>query len=165
MTDASGGRGPGGLSGAGGSIASEALQLSLTGDIDGALALLRAARENAPLDQSALSLMFKLLQDRGPGDEVFDICAAGIELAEQSAASSSLSSSPSLSSSSGRNKPITRSTWHLRRGLLHVEGRNREDAVRDLLLVLKLKASDDHTAQAQKALLAAAQLPARSPKR
>lgn len=140
-------------SAAGGSIASEALQLSLTGDIDGALALLRAARENAPLDQSALSLMFKLLQDRGPGDEVFDVCAAGIELAEQARAAGVAVS---------RGKPITRSTWHLRRGLLHVEGRNREEAVRDLLLVLKLKASDDHTAQAQKALLAAAQLPARA---
>lgn len=137
-----------------GSIAGEALKLSLTGDVAGALALLRAARENGPLDESALSLLFSLLHDQGPSDEVFAVCADAIERAEQAQAAGKV-----------RGKPITRSTWHLRRGLLHVEGRNREDAVRDLLLVLKLKASDDHTAQAQKALLAAAQLPARSPKR
>lgn len=122
----------------GGSVASEALQLSLRGDVDGALSLLRAARENAPLDESALSLLFNLLQDLGVSDEVIAVCGEGLERAK---------------------RPVAKSTWHLRRGLLLIEGKNRDGAVKDLLAVLKLKASEDHTTQAQKALLAAAQLP------
>ncbi len=121
-----------------GSVAVEALQLSLKGDVAGALALLRAARENAPLDESALSLLFKLLQDVGVSDEVIAVCDEGLGNAQ---------------------RPVAKSTWHLRRGLLHIEGRNRDGAVKDLMAVLKLKASADHTAQAQKALLAAAALP------
>ncbi|MDP2341453.1 MAG: hypothetical protein Q8O67_10865 [Deltaproteobacteria bacterium] len=120
------------------SIAAEALQLSLVGDVAGALALLRAARENAPLDEAALGLLFKLLGDAGPTDEVLALCAEGLALAK---------------------RPITTSTWHLRRGLLHLEARRRADAVKDLMVVLKLKVSDDQRAEAQKALLRAAELP------
>ncbi len=127
------------------SIAFEALQLSLGGDVAGALALLRAAQENAPLDESALSLLFKLLYDVGPSDEAFTVspellavCTAGLVLAK---------------------RPIAMSTWHLRRGLLHLAGGQRVDAVKDLLAVLKLQASVDHRDQAQKALLRAAGLP------
>ena len=120
------------------SIAAEALQLSLTGDVAGALTLLRAARENGPLDESALSLLFNLLHDSGPTDEALAACGEGLALAK---------------------RPITTSTWHLRRGLLHLEAGHRNDAVKDLTMVLKLKASEDHRAQAQKALLRAAELP------
>lgn len=121
-----------------GSVATEALQLSLKGDVAGALALLRAARENSPLDESALSLLFKLLQESGATDEVITVCEEGLALAK---------------------RPVAKATWHLRRGLLLIEAKNRDAAVKDLMAVLKLKASEDHTAQAQKALLAAAQLP------
>ena len=121
-----------------GSVAAEALQLSLKGDVEGALGLLRAARENAPLDDSALSLLFNLLHDLGVSDEVIAVCGEGLERAK---------------------RPVQKSAWHLRRGLLFIEGKNRDGAVKDLMAVLKLKASEDHTAQAQKALLAAAQLP------
>jgi hypothetical protein len=120
-----------------GSVAAEAVQLSLNGDVAGALALLRQARENAPLDEAALSLLFNLLHDLGPTDEVFAVCSEGLALAQ---------------------RPVARSSWHLRRGLLAVEGARRTEAVNDLMAVLKLKASDDHVAQAQMARLAAAQL-------
>ena len=121
-----------------GSVAAEALQLSLVGDVVGALALLRAARDNGPLDESALSLLFNLLHDGGPSAEVIAVCGEGLALAK---------------------RPIAVSTWHLRRGLLHIEARRREEAVKDLLVVLKLKVSEDHRARAQKALLQAAELP------
>ena len=122
------------------SVAVEALQLSLVGDVDGALALLRAARDNAPLDESALSLLFNLLHDAGPSDEALAVCAEGLQLAA---------------------RPIATSTWHLRRGLLHVEAHNRTGAVADLMAVIKQRASKDHEVQAQKALLRAAELPKR----
>ena len=121
-----------------GSVAGEALQLSLVGDVAGALALLRAARENGPLDEAALSLLFSLLKDTGPSDENMAVCAEGLALAK---------------------RPITTSTWHLRRGLLHLEAARRADAVKDLMVVLKLRCSEDQRAEANKALLKAADLP------
>ena len=121
-----------------GSIAAEALQLSITGNVEGALGLLRAARSNGPLDESALSLLFSLLHDRRPvDDEVIVICAEGLALAV---------------------RPVAKSAWHLRRGLLLVDAEDGAGAAKDLLAVLKLRASDDHVTQANRALLAAAQL-------
>lgn len=115
--------------------------MSRTGDVVGAIALLRAARENGPLDEPATSLLFNLLQD-APDDEGHGerlaLCEHGLSLAK---------------------RPVTRSSWHLRRGTLHVERRDRAAALVDLQMVLKLKASEDHTAQAQKALLAVAAMP------
>ena len=121
-----------------GSIAAEALELSRVGDVAGALVLLRAARSNGPLDESALSLLFNFLHDTGPSDELLAVCGEGLALAK---------------------RPITTSTWHLRRGLLHLESNAKDAAVKDLLVVLKLKVSDDHRARAQKGLLRAAELP------
>lgn len=120
------------------SISSEALHLSQMGDVAGALRLLRSARDNAPLDESALSLIFSLLHDSGPTDEVFAVCGEGLALAK---------------------RVITTSTWHLRRGLLHIEAGHRSEAVKDLMTVLKLKASEDQRALAQKLLVRAAELP------
>jgi len=122
------------------SIAAEALQLSLVGNVAGALELLREARKNAPLDESALSLLFNLTHDVRPveaDDEIIAVCTEGLALAK---------------------RPVSKSSWHLRRGLLLTEAGDRDGAVKDLLAVLKLKASEDHTTQANKALLAAAQM-------
>jgi hypothetical protein len=123
------------------SVALEALSLSRSGDVGGAVALLRAARANGPLDEPATSLLFNLVQD-APDDEGHGerlaLCDDGLSLAK---------------------RPVTRSSWHLRRGLLHVERADRAAALVDLQAVLKLKASEDHTAQAQKALLVVATLP------
>lgn len=125
-----------------GSIALEALTLARTGDIRGALALLRAARDNGPLDEAATSLMFNLLHDAGDDESLSEriaLCAHGLTLAQ---------------------RPVTRSSWHLRRGTLHLAARRRGEALADLQAVLKLNASEDHTTEARKGLLAVAQLPA-----
>jgi hypothetical protein len=123
------------------SIALQALSLSRQGDVAGAIALLRQARDNGPLDEPATSLLFNLLHD-APDDEGHGerlaLCEHGLALAK---------------------RPVTRSSWHLRRGALHVERHDRAAALADLQMVLKLKASDDHTAQAQKALLVVATMP------
>lgn len=123
-----------------GSIALEALGLSRAGDVLGAIALLRAARDNAPLDEPATSLLFNLLHDAADDEDCGErlaLCDHGLALAR---------------------RPLTRSSWHLRRGALHIERQDRAAALTDLQAVLKLKASEDHTAQAQKALLVVATL-------
>jgi len=121
-----------------GSVALEALALSRAGDTAGAVALLRGARDNGPLDEPATSLLFNLLQDATDDDdraERLSLCDHGLALAK---------------------RPVTRSSWHLRRGTLHVERQDRAAALADLQMVLRLKASEDHTAQAQRALLVVA---------
>jgi len=55
--------------------------------------------------------------------------------------------------------PLPRSTWALRRGLLHLEQSQRAEALADLQIVMQLKASDPQLEQARKALLLVAQLP------
>ena len=123
------------------SLALEALALSRAGDREGAIALLLAARENSPLDDPATSLLFSLLGDRG--DDVDDhalkleLCERGLELA---------------------TRPVQRSTWHLRRGLLFLERREAGPALAEFQRVLSLKASDDHLEQARGALLQVASL-------
>jgi hypothetical protein len=104
----------------------------------GALALLRAARDNGPLDEPATSLLFNLQQDAADDEghgERLALCDHGLRLA---------------------TRPVTRSSWHLRRGTLHAERGDRAAALVDLQMVLKLKASDEHAAQAHKPLLAVA---------
>ena len=54
---------------------------------------------------------------------------------------------------------LPRSTWLLRRGLIHVQRGERGLAVEDLMAVTLLSASEDHLQQAQAALLRAAELP------
>ena len=131
------------------SIALEALSLSRTGDREGAVALLLSARDNGPLDEPATSLLFTLLGDRG--DDVDDhalrvaLCDHALTLVA---------------------RPMQRSTWHLRRGLLYVERREGARALVDLQRVLSLKASDDHLDQARAALLQVAALsPKKGPRR
>lgn len=128
-------------------MALAALELSRTGDRAGAITLLREAATNAPLDEAATSLLFTLLGDRGDdiddGDEQLALCERGLSLAK---------------------RPITQSTWHLRRGLLLLQ-RGDVAALKDLQRVLSLKASDDHGEQARASLLEVAKLTAAAKKR
>lgn len=54
--------------------------------------------------------------------------------------------------------PLAKSTWALRRGLLHLESARKAEALADLQLVLKLRVNDDHQTQARAALLQVAAL-------
>lgn len=123
------------------SIALEALGLSRTGDRDGAITLLLAARDNAPLDETSTSLLFTLLGDRG--DDVDDH-GLRIELCEHALTLVT--------------RPMPRSTWLLRRGLMRLKRREAALALADLQSVLGLKASNDHLEQARAALLQVAAL-------
>jgi hypothetical protein len=118
-------------------LALEALKLSQAGDIDGALALLRAARENGPLDENALSLFFTIARGRVDVDDLIAICGEALAKA---------------------TRPLQKSSWHVRRAHLHIEAGHKKDAVADLMAVLRLRASDDHVSDAQRALLDAAAL-------
>ncbi len=125
------------------SVALEAVALSRTGDSAGAIALLRGARDNGPLDEAATSLLFTLLGCRGDDiddvDEQLALCEQGLALAK---------------------RPLTQSTWHLRRGLLLLQ-RADGAALKDLQRVLSLKASDDHLERARASLLEVATLMSR----
>jgi hypothetical protein len=127
------------------SIALEALGLSRGGDREGAIALLLTARDNGPLDEPATSLLFTLLGDRGDDVDDHDL---RLELCEHALTLVT--------------RPMQRSTWHLRRGLLHIERREGARALADLQRVLALKACDDHLEQARALLL---QVAALSPRR
>jgi hypothetical protein len=50
-------------------------------------------------------------------------------------------------------RPMQRSTWHLRRGLLRLSRGDGKAALPDLQKVLSLKASEDHLNRARAALL------------
>lgn len=123
------------------SVVLEALELSKAGDRDGAIALLRAARDAGPLDEPCTSLLFTLLGDRGDHfddrDEQLQLCAHGLSLAK---------------------RPLAQSTWHLRRGLLLLATNDGPGALKDLQRVLSLKASDDHTERARASLLQVASM-------
>ncbi len=128
------------------SVALAALELSRVGDSTGAIALLRAARDNAPLDDAATSLLFTLLGDRGDDiddiDEQLALCEHALTLAK---------------------RPLPQSTWHLRRGLLLLGRNDAAGALKDLQRVLTLKATDDHLERARASLLDVAKLKKRAP--
>ena len=113
-------------------VVDDALRLSRSGDVEGAIALLRAD----PVTHA--TLLFQLLTKNGVCDEAIELAGRALDDAKQ---------------------PIARSTWALRRGLAYVERGKRNEAVKDLQLVLKLKANDGHVEQARVALLRAAELP------
>jgi len=124
-----------------GSVALAALELSRVGDSAGAIALLRAARDNGPLDEAATSMLFTLLGDRGDDiddvDEQLALCEHALTLSK---------------------RPITTSTWHLRRGLLLLGRGDGAGALKDLQRVLGLKASEDHLERARVSLLEVAKV-------
>ena len=112
----------------------DALALARTGNVDGAIQLLQAV---TPKNEAHLSLLWQLMTTTGVPDEALEVADAGLALTKS---------------------PVTRSTWALRRGLLHLERGRREPALADLQLVLKLRANDDHQTQARAALLQVAAL-------
>lgn len=109
----------------------EALGRSQAGDVDGALALLEAIAADG-YDAQAEGFRFLLLLQKGRSDDAVAVCTRS--LAEPL-------------------EPLARSTWLLRRGMLHLEWERPVEALDDLQEVLRLRASEDHEAQARQALL------------
>lgn len=132
------------------SLVFQALSFSQNGKRGEAVAILRAARDAGPLDDAATSLLFALLGE-GTGQEVVDIDDDDhderLELCDHA-----LGLSP---------KPLLRSTWLLRRGLVHLERKDAKGAVLDLQGVLRLAASPTHEQSARAALLRAAAIMSR----
>lgn len=109
-----------------------ALTLSQAGDVDGALTLLDGLAADGPYDKDAESLRFMLLLRRHRSDDALAVASRSL---------------------SQPLETLARSTWHLRRGLLHLEHDRPLPALEDLQEVLKLRASPDHEAQARQGLL------------
>jgi hypothetical protein len=110
----------------------EALHLSRAGRVEEAA---KKLREGGPSTEAERSLLFQLSSD---ADEKLALASTAIE---------------------GAKTPLQRSNWALRRGLLHLERLERDAALADLQLVLKLKANEGHVDQARTALLRVAQIP------
>jgi hypothetical protein len=119
-------------------ILQEALALARAGDVDGAIALLREARSTRALSDGERTLFFQFLGARALLDEALEVATEAVEVG---------------------GTTLMRSNWTLRRGLLFLELAQRDDALKDLLLVQKLKANEGHLEQARAALLKVAQLP------
>jgi hypothetical protein len=120
------------------SILDEALRLSREGDVDGAANLLREARAaQGALNDAQASLLFQLVTKLDATDEGLEIASAALLTARS---------------------PLAKSQWAMRRGLLHIERGDREEALADLQVVMKLKANEGHVDQARAALLKVAQL-------
>lgn len=113
----------------------KALGLSQAGDVDGALLLLEAVATEG-YDPHAEGLRFLLLQRQGRSEDALAVCSRSLEQALE---------------------PLARSTWLLRRGLLHLELGRPLLALDDVQEVLRLRASADHEAQARAALLRVAE--------
>lgn len=125
---------------AGATLLDEVLALARAGEVDAAAEVLREARGNGPLAEEHLSVFFQLTSKRGPTDEALAICAEALAL---------------------DLRPLARSNWTLRRGLLCLERQERARALADLQAVLKLQANEGHVEQARAALLRVAALPRR----
>ncbi|OGQ09084.1 MAG: hypothetical protein A2138_12710 [Deltaproteobacteria bacterium RBG_16_71_12] len=116
----------------------EVLALARAGDVDAAADVLREARKNGPLAEEHLSVFFQLTTKRGPTDEALELCAEALAVA---------------------SRPLARSNWALRRGLLRLELADRAGALADLQAVLRLSANEGHVEQARAALVRVAALP------
>ena len=115
----------------------DALQLSRAGDVAGAVSLLRGVRAGGVATNAHLSLLFALVTMNDAADEALEIAGAAFHLAKL---------------------PIARSTWALRRGLIYLDKGHRDHALKDLQLVLNLRASEEQHTQALQALLRVAAL-------
>lgn len=116
----------------------EVLALARAGEVDAAAELLREARRNGPLAEEHLTIFFQLTTKRGPTEEALELCAEALTLA---------------------SRPLARSNWSLRRGLLRLELSDRAGALADLQAVLRLAANEGHLEQARAALLRVTMLP------
>ena len=123
---------------AGATLLDEVLILSRAGEVDAAADLLREARRNGPLPEEHLSVFFQLTSKRGPTSEALELCAEALAAA---------------------SRPLARSNWALRRGLMLIELEDRAGALADLQSVLMLRANEGHVEQARAALLRVAALP------
>lgn len=113
----------------------QALSRSQSGDVDGALALLEGEAAGG-YDADAEGLRFLLLLRRHRAEEAVEVASRSLEQPLE---------------------PLPRSTWLLRRGLLHLEHERPLLALDDLQEVLKLRASPDHEDQARAGLLRVAE--------
>lgn len=109
-----------------------ALSLSREGDVDGALEILNRLADEGALSLEGESLRFLLLRRKGLDEDALKVASACLEAATE---------------------PLARSTWALRKGLLCVELQRKKEALGALQEVLRLRASEDHEAQARRALL------------
>jgi tetratricopeptide (TPR) repeat protein len=114
----------------------EALRRSTSGDVEGALTLLDESQAAGDLDAEGLGLRFLLLQKVGREQDAMDTAGAALEVVD---------------------KPLQRSTWLLRRGMLALDLEEPLAALRDFQEVMRLDVSEDHTLQARAALLRLAQ--------
>jgi hypothetical protein len=113
----------------------QALGRSQSGDVDGALLLLEGIAAEG-YDAQAEGFRFLLLLQKGRSDDAVAVCTRSLEQPLE---------------------PLARSTWLLRRGLLHLEFDRPLEALEDMQEVLKLHASPDHEAQARQALVKVAE--------
>lgn len=113
-----------------------ALGLAQAGEAEAALAALCEEGNEEPVDLDVEGLKYILLQRLGRDDGVLDLISKVL-----------VHPLP----------PLARSTWHLRRGLLHLEARRPHPALQDLQEVLRLAASHEHEEQARAAMLRAAE--------
>jgi len=106
-----------------------ALALARAGNVDGALAILEEASEGAP-DENLEGFLFMLVRgrDRERAIALATRCIARVE------------------------HDLSRSTWLLRRGLLHLEAEDPQAAFADLMAVLQLNVNDSHAEQARLAM-------------
>ena len=115
-----------------------ALAFARAGKVDQALAILRDEEHQGHVDDALMSLLFALLSARERNTDALEVCTRALD----------------------REMPsMARSTWSLRRGLLCIELGDRDGALADLQLVLRLKASEPQLEQARRALLKVAALP------
>jgi hypothetical protein len=119
-------------------VLEDALAKARDGDVDAAASLLRAARAAGPVGDAHLSLLFQLVTKTAATDEGLEVATAAL---------------------SSATTPSSKSQWAIRRGLCHLERGNRDAALADLQLVMKLKANEGHVEQARAALLRVATLP------
>lgn len=110
--------------------------MARTGDVLGAVALLEDARATG-LSEAERSLLFQLLSSKELFRDAISVATDAVNAAE---------------------RPLPRSNWLVRRGLLYIETNDRDRALADLLEVQRLRANEGHLEQARAALVKVAQM-------
>ncbi len=115
-----------------------ALEHARTGDVDEALSVLAEVRTQRALTLPELSVAFMLLCKKEAWQDGIAVTVEALAIVKST---------------------LDTSNWTLRRALLALELRRRDDAMVDVLAVLKMKANEGHVLQARDALLRVAALP------